>query len=393
MSESAKDFLKRKMKDSATEAIRCVKALDPDKVFFYADPLYERKTFDYGPLYRFAEVDLFIYAGREGTQNGMQESLQFIHEATPVGLQLKECNIKSRFLWPEQNKPENLSIHEMFPQTNPPLADPDWAIMTKLLRQRGGEKHEFWLLCIGGNSVDEYRRLFNFRGAAPKYLAFGGFIREQAFLNVEWAGPLAEAVQANAQAEPQFIVTDEFVKFGKLTWAWAKPWIQFNSWKRFQAYALPARHRQQVQADAAHWERKVVIQQCSLTPETVGDAEAVVITPELHRQWQWPKKLKLIILANNDYRPDARTLRINGDQHWATPLACKQMEVALRELDRLCGMMNVQLVASVQLGFEDEGPVIRQWRQQAGVIQKLTFHLDLPGNVEAFGPYADEIHP
>jgi hypothetical protein len=53
--------------------------------------------------------------------------------------------------------------------------------------------------------------------------------------------------------------------------------------------------------------------------------------------------------------------------------------------------MKVKRVASVVLGFEDEAPVLRQWRQAFGAVRELSIHAELPGNIELLGPYVDRI--
>jgi hypothetical protein len=272
------------------------------------------------------------------------------------------------------------------------LTPPDWAIMTRMSRSVAGTERRFWLLCISGDPVIEYRRFFTNRAVAPKYLAFSAHHHDRpAVHNYKWTGPLARAVQDNVKAEPEFVVTDDFGDTGTAHWPWALPWTRFTgAWRGFTAYALPSRQPKRVAADETGGKRKVVIQRDRLTPATVGDAEAVVISPELHRQFQWPKKLKLIVLWHHDYKPDARTLRMNP-RFKVSLIGWEPLEKALLELDTLCKSMRVKRVASISLGFEDEGRALRQWRQSAGPIRELTLHLDLPGNIEAFGPFADRV--
>ena len=75
----------------------------------------------------------------------------------------------------------------------------------------------------------------------------------------------------------------------------------------------------------------------------------------------------------------------------AMPVTARSATQFLPTLETVCRRMRVDRVASVRFGFEDEGPVLKSWRRAPGQPTKLTMYCNLPGDVEAFGPYADAI--
>jgi len=157
------------------EAMQCIDALDSAKVFFYADPLYEPGAFDCSPFCRFADVDLFVYAGHGGAEDALWNLLQSLQDQPSVSDQLGVCSrasARGRLAFRRQEAAMS-PICKVFPPIQG-LPLPEWAIMTKLSRRMPGEKHEFWLLCIGGDPVTELGRLCLSRSAAPNYLALDG---------------------------------------------------------------------------------------------------------------------------------------------------------------------------------------------------------------------------
>ena len=83
-----------------------------------------------------------------------------------------------------------------------------------------------------------------------------------------------------------------------------------------------------------------------------------------------------------------RTARLNP--HFDTlNLSGLPLGTALARLQRRC--QGAEKIATVRLGFEDEGPELDQWRRQPGEPLELTIYCELPGDVESLGPHADVI--
>jgi len=64
---------------------------------------------------------------------------------------------------------------------------------------------------------------------------------------------------------------------------------------------------------------------------------------------------------------------------------------ALRKIETVCKRRGIKRLASVKLGYEDEGPALDQWRSTGGRVAKLTIHCPLPGDAVSFVPFADSI--
>jgi hypothetical protein len=63
----------------------------------------------------------------------------------------------------------------------------------------------------------------------------------------------------------------------------------------------------------------------------------------------------------------------------------------LDALAQACTNLASGRVASVGIGYEDEGPELQKWREQMGSPLELTIYCEEEGDVASFGPYADVI--
>jgi hypothetical protein len=179
-------------------------------------------------------------------------------------------------------------------------------------------------------------------------------------------------------------VTDGYT----LDWPWTQRWQELPRWNGTAVFALPLKQPAVIPPDDQPGIRSVVMRHSALT---CGDAQLIVIGTEQHRCYQWPAGVRLLVDAKENYAPDPRTLRLNPSFS-ARPLSGKPMRKALEIINGLCGESGVERVAvGVKLGFEDEGPELKFWRNQQGLPSKLTFYYELSGDVESFGPYVDGI--
>jgi hypothetical protein len=65
------------------------------------------------------------------------------------------------------------------------------------------------------------------------------------------------------------------------------------------------------------------------------------------------------------------------------------MEKALALLDDYCRETGFESVATSRIGYEDEGPVLDEWRRQTGPIKQLTVHCDTQGDWVSVGAHGD----
>lgn len=358
------------------------------RVFFFADADFDESRPDFNPLFRFGDVDLFIYAGSRGDTASLMVSLEALTSKTNffAGGEVMSFNLdrdKSHF-------------KALFKSWND-VQQPDWAAMYRVWRpglshKSEGSNREVWVLFIRDDPALVYDRLFNARDKAPHYLAFSTNPGETWVVpHHDWTSELALAVQSNEVAEPTLVITRDFGGIRRQYWPWVQPWQEFNGWGEFVGYALP---KQQlvpvVTAQEAPSNRTIVIRRSLLRPEALKDEKLVIISPEMHHQQQWPPHIKLVVIAKPEYTPDARTLRLNPNFQ-TIDIKSVPMKQALEEVEKLCDLLAVSKVASAQFGFEDEGPALRKWRNSAGPARSIIFFLPLPGNVEAFGPFVDQI--
>jgi hypothetical protein len=250
--------------------------------------------------------------------------------------------------------------------------------MIKLRRTVGDERREFWVFVVGLDATRVYRALGSVWHVAPKYLCLPPGPENL------WNGNLAALVQANAAAEPEFVISNDV----GYNWPWAQPWQTFNSWQGMVMYALRDRTLERIRTAGQAGSRTVRVRNAALTPETIGDARAAHISIATHQQFHWPGHVKLWVQAPEEYAPDPRTARLNPNFDTLN-VSGLPLGTALARLQRRCRVE--EKIATVRLGFEDEGPELHQWRRQPGAPLELTIYCEHGGDVESLGPYADVI--
>ena len=373
MAEDPKKFLKSLGERNSRAAIDALKQYPNKTCVFCAAP-----GLDCNPLYRFPKTDLFVYADAGSDFDSLWKMPPRPIERTPVGegLGFAGCYCLGA------NAP-NALVREPIVGELLRLGAGETPEVRLIMLQRtiGGERRTFWLLWVGLDAHRVYEAMFSARDLAPKCLClFPAPENENS-----WDGPLAGLVKTNAAAKPEFIVSDDSC----YDWPWAQTWQSFNGWPGMVMYALRDRTLNNLLPDSQVGIRTVVVKNAALTPETIGDAKAACISVASHEEFQWPGHVRLFVDAPEGYEPDTDTARLNPNFDtlalWGLPL-----RKALARLQRRC--WGVDNLATTRLGFEDEGPELAQWRRTPGTPNRLTIHCELPGDVEAIGPYADEIH-
>ena len=174
-------------------------------------------------------------------------------------------------------------------------------------------------------------------------------------------------------------------------WPYPTLWQQFPGWpgspnayvqEKFQPGAIQT-------APLGGAPRRVIVRRGLLTPENLGDCDAIVLTLTEYTKHlaSWPAHLRILLLVPPDQegqlpRPDDR-VRFLG---YKAPL-----QDVLNSLVAACGQENIRRVASVGIGYEDEGPALDRWRRQGGMPLELTIYCEHEGDVVSFGPCADVI--
>jgi hypothetical protein len=384
MSEDPKKFLLRMSERVVSEAVTALRKIPESTCFFYSlECDFAGDTFELQPLHRIPGVDLFVYCDPSFNVEGSTSRADLLNltalvNSTLVGDGLTTLEIKTGFdrpIWLKGNEAFR-ALLGVQPQQNIE------ACMLKIKRIVGNESRCFWLLCVGLDSAQVYQRLFSNQGAAPKYLCLSSGITP----NTAWDGRLAQAVQENA-IEPEFLMG-----WGEGLWPWAKPWQGLWCLKR-RMFALQTRQLKRVAPDPLARNRVVVAKAAPLCPESSADADAVLLDLDKFIQYEWPKNLHIILNAPHNYRPDARTKRLNPHEYICRDLRDRPLASILHLLQEVCQERNVKHLALNRIGFEDEGPILKMWRDQAGLPNHLTVFCDLPGDLEALEGCVDRIDP
>jgi hypothetical protein len=264
-----------------------------------------------------------------------------------------------------------------------------WAKYAQLTRTVGDVKRKLHFFYLGMEGITAYFNLFAPHRMAPRVLClkFGMDHNAAAFWN--WADGLLGRIIRGVKAFPEQMVG---VGGPGSDWPYPTLWQQFPGWPESPNAYVPAnfgpgRIQSAPLADAP---RRVIVRRGCLTAGNVGDCDAIVLTLAAYTQHlaSWPAHLRIFLLVPPDQggqlpHPDDR-VRFLGHK---APL-----QDVLNNLAAACGGDNIRRVASVGIGYEDEGPVLDQWRRQPGAPLELTIYCEHEGDVASFGPYADNIH-
>jgi hypothetical protein len=204
-----------------------------------------------------------------------------------------------------------------------------------------------------------------------------------------WDAHLGQLVQRN-QPWPTFLFA---IDRNRGDWPMTQIWQKFHNWvDRPAAYVLPSHQSELIQVNRAgiNGPRKVILKREAMTPQLVQGAQAVVLSrpPYMQHRGQWPAETWIMLLmppsqAGQIPEQDARFLFLGNKK--------RSLGRILESIARICDQHNIQRVASVGIGYEDEGPELDRWRRQAGMPLELTIYCEHEGDVVSFGPCADVI--
>ena len=272
--------------------------------------------------------------------------------------------------------PDNIR-HNLEGGQRTPAAQP-WGKYARLTRTVGNIERRIDFFYLGMESVTAFFHLFIPESTAPKVicqpLSIGDFFH--------WDGPLAQIVRM-CETRPKFLVSN------RRTPPYTEHWQRFGNW--FSSWVAQDYQPESVQAKPLGGDRQVIVKRGHLTPESVADYEAIVLTVGRYTgyQQQWPVGASILLLAPSD---QAGQLHGHPDNVVFLGQRYAPLGDVLERIPETCAELAVTRVASVFIGYEDEGPVLDQWRQQSGMRLELTIYCEEEGDVASFGPYADKIH-
>lgn len=266
--------------------------------------------------------------------------------------------------------------------------EPSWGKYAQFTRTVGDVTRKLHFFYLGMDGITAYFNLFAPHGTAPRVLCmkFGGDPNAVLFGNGA-DGLLGRVIRGVGKSPEQMVG----VGGPGANWPYPTLWQKFPGWPESPNAYVPANFGPGLiqPARLGGAPRRVTVRRGLLTSENVGDCDAIVLTlAEYKHLATWPAHLRIFLLVPPDQEgqlphPDDR-VRFLGQK---APL-----QNVLNNLDAACRRENIQRVASVGIGYEDEGPVLDQWRRQAGMPSELTIYCEHEGDVVSFGPHADEIY-
>lgn len=318
---------------AANEAVALLQNLGSHKVFLY--PRGACAQFDWQPLYRLThQCDVFVFTDCGNTQAGQfEEAVKNIARSTPVA----DC---LRF---ERLVPLSSSLAQ------------GWGMVVELTRTVGSLDRRVHLVALAGNWVSLYNTLF-WERKPPRFLCvknLSGFDRSNGILGETAQGPYDNA--------PMYLV--DSLSSRPQHWRWTHPWQDYPGWGA-RAWSAYREHHLRLQASSFHTEaRKVIVKKARLDVKAIGTVRAVLMP---HR----------VMVDNNTVAtPD-----------WPQPMAA-----FLSELEVVCRQHHIDRVACVPFGFEDEGPVLDEWRRKSRLPLTLDIYCKRTGDVIAFNGCVDEL--
>jgi len=256
-----------------------------------------------------------------------------------------------------------------------------WAKYAQLTRTVGGVTRKLHFFYLGMEGITAYFNLFAPHKMAPRVLCMQFGMDSNGVQFGDWAdGLLGKIIRGVAwQCEGAVGVGGPGANLPYPTLLHEWP-----GWpKSPNAYVPEIFSTGQVQP--APWggaPRRVIVRPGLLTPENVGDCDAIVLTITEYRQHlaAWPAHLRIFLLVPPDqngqlpvFDDQVRFLRHEPYQVRFWPDE-RPLQDVLNNLDAVCGQENIWRVASVGIGYEDKGQLLDKWRHQSGMPLELTIY-------------------
>jgi len=278
-----------------------------------------------------------------------------------------------------------------------------WGKYALVRRTVGNVTRQLHFFYLGIEGITAYFNLFAPHKTAPRILCmmFGMDPNGRHF--GDWADGLLGKIIRGVGPLP-----DQTIGFGGPGSGWPHEvlWQRFAGWRAAtspSAYVRPGIPRllenpryEQAEGPAAappeplgNTLRRVVVRRGSLTPENVDNSDAVVLSLSAYIQHlaHWPEHSKILLLL-----PPGQGGQLPGPDNRVRFVGHKApLHDALTSITAACSEEDLHRVASVGIGYEDEGPELDVWRRQGGPAVELTIYCEHEGDVVSLGPYADEI--
>ena len=361
------------------------------RTLFYPHPPF---SCDWNPLFHLSHLcDTFIFADLEN-RHDISEQLENIQNNTPVGVGLSLVGEVRQFnldLQPFDGGVPGLGLGD-----NPePILIEEAARMGQLQRlptcrcweadiERtvGTTRRLLKVIYIQAGGITAYLRLFHAQNCAPRIVCFRRSCPQWGpFHNL---GELFSRALHAQKDEIEYLLGWE-AGYGFHGWEWSLPMMKFRLWHAeqpivydcfgawFPVVCLAKPQHLTVLDGAAYTlqnsvsNRSVILIKGLLTPANVAaGTDAVVISDQLLPQ-DWDDNFYKIVLVAGGI-PHAHGRRS------FLPNLRSPMGIVLNEITAVCQQQNLNSVACIGLGFEDEAPALQQWLTQEGAPLTLRIH-------------------
>lgn len=320
------------MEDQVREMVRRVLGNSREHSFLF----YARSGFDWTPLRRLSHLcDVFVFCDSQKKFEEFDDVIPGIRRQPVDEFRDHVLNVKivDRVIAPFEMR------------------------AGKMERRCAGKLRVLLLLYLTCDEAEAYTWLFVANRIAPKILCLGDRAER-----IEYGGPLGQVMQehqANMRKVPLLLLSNR-TEHG---WErWPTVWQKYPGWQEFVAYSRQVAPR------------TVRVYHEPLTPDNLPDgAQAVVVPHAMVQANNWPEHVIVICMAGPDESVDHPNWR-NWNQFECIKTAGLPMNETLDELDRICARRAIDHVASIRFGFEDESPVLTDWRKQDSRPHRLDFY-------------------
>jgi hypothetical protein len=259
-----------------------------------------------------------------------------------------------------------------------------WGKYARLTRSVGEVERALHFFYFGIEGITTFFNLFTPVSTAPRAVCLRCSCDPNGPYFCEWGGPFAQLVR-RCQVKPSYVLG---CGGPGSSWPYSRLWQQFPGW--LDMWVSPDYVPEGIQCNPLGGARRVIVKRGILTPEAVAGMDAVVLSIPLYKKHRerWPKGTRIILLA-----PASQRGQLPAQDERVVFLGSKRAPLGklLDCLAQTCEELNIHRVSSVGIGYEDEGPVLQEWREQPGEPLELTIYCVEEGDVTSCGPYADQI--
>jgi len=375
----------------------CANDLDPLGLAAGRVLFYPACGFDWNPLRRLTHLaDTFVYCDWGISCSDFQARLcdfdgegLTLDEAQPLDDDLRSLVNAAGAppLTPEERDRYFTAIRDFQIDRN------GWGYEVSLRRRFGRVERPIRLIYFGAEGVATYHALFNAAGISPQIVVFyqPGHGFGMNWTNFyDWSAPFARVVQKNRAGRPELLLLANYAH-DQIRWPYEVTWQVLWPWGGFGA-AIALAERELDLPVAGHLPpgdpRVVEVVRGRISQENWRGADAILLPGRVYRANRWLdgcQGLRIIVDTKHEAPPaSADIIRVCG--MFAVPAL-----TALNRIEAVCEQHGIDHLATIPVGYEDEGESLLEWRRGEEKPSRLTLYTMYPGDVVAFAPYVDQI--